>query len=321
MPLPTFLLASMAHGVEGELRERGMRLQLCGSIPPGWEDMQHFGPRVQVYEREVLGSLAHDAVAGVIWWSVFGNANRDAARRLQDQGLPVVLVDNLVPDLSCDWVGVDDFGVAVQATEHLLQLGHTEIAFLADCNGEYIYPTASHRLSGYLDAMRRAVPDRFCLDTARFGDMHFTFREDLAGLPARVRERIVFCDDRPLETLLSTSPRPSALVVGNDHLAHRFLGELEANGMSAPADIAVVSIGDIDRFTGRQSSLTTMRQPFEQIGRRAVRLLLQRLRDPARPVQHVHLGTRLIVRKSCGAPTGSYIGTSGAGVLSEMGAV
>lgn len=301
MPLPTYLLASLAHGIEGELRKQGMRLQVCGSIPPGHADLQQYGQTVERYEAEALQSLAHDGLAGVIWWSIFGNANRDTARQLQSDGLPIVLVDNLVPELECDWVGIDDFGAAVQATEHLLEHGHSDIAFLADSAADYIYLTASHRLSGFLDTMQRAFPQRYSFDATLSGTQHFTYRNELSALPAPVRGQVVFEDEHPMETLLAHSPRPTAVVVGNDHLAYRFICALESQDIRVPQEIAVVSFGDIDRYTGRYSTLTTVRQPFEQIGQRAVHLLMSRLREPSRPVQHVHLATRLIVRETCGA--------------------
>jgi len=300
MPTPTYLLVSLAHGVERELRRHGMRLQLCGSLDVAAGQAGDLDA-VANYEREVLETLARDGVAGVIWWSILGERNASAARALQGAGLPLVLVDEVVPGVDADWVGIDDFGAAVRATDHLLGLGHRRIAFAADQWGVIRYVTGE-RIAGYVDALQRAGVE------AASGQPlppHVRFRttDDLDRyLPPGLRPLVLCSPADPVAPLLDLSPRPSAVLAANDHVAEFVLQSARIHGVRIPEDLAVVSFGNVDRYIGRHSTLTTVHQPFDLIGQRAVRLLLQRSREPDRPVQHVHLATRLVIRGSCGAP-------------------
>lgn len=302
MPLEEYLLALLPGGIERELRRHGHHLRLCGSL--NLNDIERDLVQARRKEREILESLQGDDVAGVIWWSAFGIWNRDAAQALQQQGLPVVLLDNPVPGLNCDIVGIDDYGAARVATLHLAAQGRRDIAFWGFEIGDFIPPVAGERLAGFLDGLAQIedspLRDTPPLATQRVGTSH---RELVAGLPDAARERIFFYDESTVDELLSRQPRPNALLVANDHLAYALLPELAQRGVRVPEDLTIASFGDIERFSRRPTDLTTVRQPFAEMGQRAVRLLLQRLVEPDLPPRNVQLPAQLIVRRSCGAPT------------------
>jgi LacI family transcriptional regulator len=297
MPMESYVVAVLARDAERELRRHGYRLQLCGTNPLAL--IEKDVTAAQAYERMILESLEHDGVAGAIWWSVFGQHNRNTAQRLQAQGLPIVLIDNPVPELACDWIGIDDFGAAFQATRHLLEQGHKIIAYWGFEIGDFLPPVDGERLLGFLEALHQAsgaVPGEGPTQPI---SLTGKTRADLPGLLSpEMLSRIFFYDKDAVDTLLARDPRPTAVVVANDHLAVTFAAEMEQRGVKVPQEMAIVSFGDIERFIGRSSTLTSFHQPFEQMIQRAVRLLLLRLREPNRPVQHVHLPTHLIVRQS-----------------------
>jgi DNA-binding LacI/PurR family transcriptional regulator len=68
-----------------------------------------------------------------------------------------------------------------------------------------------------------------------------------------------------------------------------------------PTDLALVCFDDMPWAASLNPPLTAVAQPAYEIGGTAARLLLHRIADPDRPVRHVVLETRLIIRASCGA--------------------
>jgi LacI family transcriptional regulator len=70
-------------------------------------------------------------------------------------------------------------------------------------------------------------------------------------------------------------------------------------GFSIPDDISIIGFDDIPQASLVYPSLTTVRQPLEQMGKVAVKVLLEHIEDPSRPPQRVELATQLIIRDSC----------------------
>jgi LacI family transcriptional regulator len=81
------------------------------------------------------------------------------------------------------------------------------------------------------------------------------------------------------------------------------LGALRAireAGLTVPDDIALVGFDDLPPALQADPQLTTVEHPIERMGMIAVDLLVQRIREPMAPPQHVILPARLIIRESCG---------------------
>ena len=311
MPLESHLVAVLARGVERELRRRGYRLQLAGTYTMA--QMQEDVDAARDYERLVLQSLERDGVAGAIWWSVFGVENREAAQRLRLAGIPIVLIDNPVAGLACDWVGIDDYGASAQATQHLLDLGHRNIGFYTHAVTSAMPAQDAERLLGYLDTMRGSAHDTASLPLSLTGLSQSELCDALTG---EMRAGLYFASQSPPQPLpggeglrtmhpgagasdlVSRQPRPSAVVVADNHLAEALQADLERRGVRVPEDMAIVAIGDIAYYTGRSTNLTCIHQPFELMAQRAARLLLQRVRTPSMPLQQLQLPAYLVIRQS-----------------------
>ena len=90
-----------------------------------------------------------------------------------------------------------------------------------------------------------------------------------------------------------------AIVVSNDNMAFGVLRELEARQIRVPQDIAVTGFDDIEEARYVNPGLTTVRQPLEEQGREAVRMLIQALQHRSAPGS-IELPTELVTRGSCG---------------------
>lgn len=264
----------VVHGVEAVLYQAGYTLVLGHSDGVAEREQAH------------LAMLRGEGAAGVIL--IPDNGPGADYRALREWKLPVVAVDRAPSGLEVDLVSCNNREGTQRATEHLLQHGYQDIAFI---NGPENLSVSQERLRGYQDALRAAgitPPAPFVL--------HSDFRQ--AG------------GRSGMQRLLSLAKPPRAVLIGNNLMT---LGALEAiyeRGWRVPEQVAVVGFDDLPWAGSLRPPLTAVAQPLEEIGRTAARLLLERLQRPDHMVRQVVLPTQLIVRDSCGAH-GSSPGESG----------
>lgn len=267
--------ATVLQGIEKKCAAHGYRVMLLFATDsePGTTQV-----------RKLLG----DCVAGLI---VVGDCAlsdishwSDAAAR---QHTPVVLVDMLLSDKRVDGVISDDRHGALAATEHLVSLGHRRIAHLA---GNLSLPTNINRREGYRAALQKAglVPEEIVTEDGRYGSGAFR---------------------QAVTKLLEPSTRPTAVLAASDFHAAVALQVALQHGLRVPGDLAVVGYGDTE--TGWAMDMTSVSQNAEQMGALSVERLFARLSNPSLVPEDLIVPTRLVVRRSCGAPSdaGSFPST------------
>ncbi|MFC6016203.1 LacI family DNA-binding transcriptional regulator [Plantactinospora solaniradicis] len=177
----------------------------------------------------------------------------DPLEKLHRSGLPVVLVNTLGTPSSLPSVQTDNYEGTRIALRHLVELGHTRIACV---QGLMAYVCCQDRYRGYLDALDEAgiSPDPgLTVD----GGFH----------PPTVRERV--------SELLARPDRPTAIVAQNDSTAYAVMQAVIDCGLRVPQDISVVGFDDIASSADTHPPLTTVRQPFPEMGVAAARMLLR----------------------------------------------
>ncbi|MBN1566195.1 MAG: LacI family DNA-binding transcriptional regulator [Anaerolineae bacterium] len=197
---------------------------------------------------------------------------------LQAQQFPHVLIDYQAVDnkwtstiQSTNWQGAYD------ATQYLIELGHRRIGYVV---GLREMQCSLDRLAGYRAALADyAIP--FDPALVYYGDFYLPEGYDATT------------------TLLQASPPPTAIFAANDLSALGVMEAIRSHGLSIPNDISVIGFDDIPDAAQFHPSLTTVRQPLEDMGRLAVRTLLKRLANPDLHGERVELPTELIVRNSC----------------------
>lgn len=168
--------------------------------------------------------------------------DEEVLAHLRARPTPVVLVERQA-DPHDSWIAVDDPAAGRLATEHLLGLGHTDIAFV----GGEGQPSAA-RYQGYVSAMSKArVASREAVVTG-FGP-----ESGARGL-----------------TELMTGELPTAVVVANVMSAVGLLAAAADAGIDVPGRLSVVGIHDADIADVVRPSLTTVRLPMRALGVRAV---------------------------------------------------
>jgi LacI family transcriptional regulator len=256
--------AELGRGIESAAFALGYSVVLCNT-----EGNQ---AREQLY----LDLLAEKQVDGLLLVAAGDRAG--ALEGAPGRRLPVVVVDRDLPHVQVDTVLADKRQGSHLATRHLARLGHRRIGCIA---GPSNLAPSARRLRGYRDALEEAgLP--FDPRLTRRGDYH-----PGSGWAAT-------------RALLEEPSPPTAVFAGNDLMAIGALRAAAEAGRRVPDDLAVVGFDDIELASFTTPPLTTVRQSTVELGRTAVRLLAERIGDPARPPVRALLDTRLVVRASCG---------------------
>jgi LacI family transcriptional regulator len=193
--------------------------------------------------------------------------------------IPLVMVNRTVDGLRVDSVHLDNVAAGRLVAKHLVDLGHRAIAFVG---GVEATSTDCARLTGFrseLDALGVALPDEYVVHQEFTRSSGYELTQRLLALPNR----------------------PTALFCADDLIALGAMDALLDSGLRVPEDISVIGVDDVQAASLRQVALTTVRQPTAEMGRRAVQLLLERIRGrpDAEPIDIV-LRPRLIVRRTSG---------------------
>jgi LacI family transcriptional regulator len=175
-------------------------------------------------------------------------------------------------------VSADDATGIERTVDHLVELGHRDIAHVA---GPLRVSTGAVRLQAFRAAMHR-----------------HGLRDD------RIVEADVYSESAGREAVLPLlgDDRPTAIVAGNDLLALGCYDALEEVGLSCPADISIVGFNDMPFISRLQPPLTSVRVPQYELGVEAARLLLDQLSGRTMTPRVVLLPVRLVVRGSTAPP-------------------
>jgi LacI family transcriptional regulator len=252
----------IAAVMENKLWERGFQTLLCIS------------ERSPERELSQVAHLVSRQVDGVLL--VYCSQKSRVAETLKDISVPIVFVDRRVPDQYS--ICTDNFLGGRLAARHLATLGHRVIGLLC---GEPSVENVAERIEG------------FQLELQRFGlELPEAYkakgRQDLQ-LGLRITE------------LLQLEPRPTAIFATNDIVAIGAWRKLVESGFRIPRDISIMGFDDIAISRFLVPPLTTVAQPYREIGTKAVEMLVDLVKagETAKPAEkNVILAPTLKIRGS-----------------------
>lgn len=189
---------------------------------------------------------------------------------------PVITIDSMYRRDE-QAVSMDNFAGATAATNHLIDLGHSQIVHVS---GPKLWFESNARISGYSSAMLNASLVPNIID----GDW---------SIDTGYRIGMELNIDQPLTT---------AIFAANDYLAIGLLHAFRLRGVSVPGRISIVGFDDLPETPYLSPPLTTVRQDFESLGTRAMSLLLETI-NGHRHTGHDRIIPDLIVRDSTAAPS------------------
>jgi DNA-binding LacI/PurR family transcriptional regulator len=210
-------------------------------------------------------------------------ANDDAVGALKKRGVPFVMIDTDAPeDIAA--VNIEDYEGARLGMKHLLDAGHRHIAiasFLSYTGKVEDYAgTLKHRFDG----VRAALKTR---KLSLYSEGIYTWEcacSTAGGIEI-------------LANIMEQTPRPTAVLALADVIAYGVIEAAKVRGLRVPKDLAVVGFDDLEASSLIAPTLTTVRQPIVEKGRRAAEILMTMLQGNKR-CDHVVLPVELMVRES-----------------------
>lgn len=216
--------------------------------------------------------MQQDRVDGLILVSP-----RDEERfvlELKSRKLPFILIDNQLQNAGASNVIVDNYTGGLEATRHLLSLGHVRVAHIS---GPDFFLSSRERKRGFLDALKEAGVEPFAVENGGFSVAD--------GFQAAQR-------------WIGNGTLPTAVFAADDFIALGVVGALKDAGFRVPEDVSVVGYDDQVLAAGFYPRLTTVKQPEEEIGRQGVDLLLDMINEKTATNTTIKLKPALLVRDS-----------------------
>lgn len=259
----------IAKSVEKEANALGYEVLICSSN----EDPQKEVKLLQMFRERQIDGVIISSTQKV----------EAEIRQLQKEDYPFVLIDRAYPDINAHSVLIDNFQGAFDAVSYLAGMGYSRIGLITTLNH---LDSMRERFDGYKEALRRnSLP----FESSLFREVGF-----------RDMDKQI---ERALIDLLKPPSRIDALFITNNKLAVSALKALQRMDIRIPRDLAVLSFDDVEAFSITDPPLTAVKHPAEEIGKRAVQILIEDIHEEDReeiPKKKVILPVELIVRNSCG---------------------
>ncbi|REE01568.1 LacI family transcriptional regulator [Marinoscillum furvescens DSM 4134] len=231
------------------------------------------------YEREVIDTkaLINGRVDGLLACVSKSTTNYDHFKEFAERNLPLVFFDCICDEIDSPKVVLDDFEAGYQATQHLVETGCTQIAYVG---GPINLQINQDRFGGYKKALNEAGLAlneswiKHC-ETGDYDDGSESVRDMVAA--------------RSIDGLFA----------GTDMLAIGAIKTMKKAGLQIPKDVAVVGFSNWSIGTIYEPSLTTMSQPGYEMGQKAAELLIQQIDNPDKKLTDTFtLHSELIQRES-----------------------
>jgi len=232
-------------------------------------------------EVELLRSLLEHRVDGVAL--VGFDHDAEIFKMLKGQGTPFLSMWNYRADAGIPCIGTENDQAGRTAARHLLELGHRDIAL--------IFPDVeiNDRARDRMNAVRQEA-EQAGIDIAdhRVIDCSYNITEA----------------KKKVRAILSAPEPPTALICGNDIIAHGAIYAAQSLGLDLPRDLSIVGIGDFKGSAEIEPGLTTVRLPAKRIGRGAADMIAALIEGQTPEPPRVLLPSELMLRKST-CPPGS----------------
>jgi len=249
-------------GVEQSLREAGLDVLLY--------NFAQVDARKRVFQQKKLVGK----VDGLIVISL--PPTEKEFEQILGLGIPVALLG--LQDERCSSVSIDDIEGAGIATQHLIDMGHQEIAIMAGQNAfAYNFEVADQRRFGFMKTLE---------------ENGITFNpnfEIIADFDSRTSELA-------MDEFLRRKKLPTAIFCESDEMAFGVIKSIRKKGLRVPEDVSVIG------YDGHEHSeifgLTTISQPVQFLGQLAATQIMGRIEKPESKTAQMRVPTNLVIRTS-----------------------
>jgi LacI family transcriptional regulator len=181
--------------------------------------------------------------------------------KLQEQGVPFVLIDRYYPDIKTSYIALDNFAASFEATKHLIATGRQRPAMIG-------YKTALFHLKernrGFVEALQQHG---------------IAFRPGMLKLVDTGDKKTAI--EAAIRQLLNEEPRIDALILGSNTIATGGLRYINKLSVKVPGELAILSFDQAEMLDVFYSPVTYIEQPLEEIGKLSIETILKQIEDPA----------------------------------------
>lgn len=256
--------SSMARHIEDEASKSGYTV-IIGSSDENCEKSDL-----------LVDTLLNRQVDGFIIVPAEGCSN--CIKCLLDDKVPLVMIDRYIPGLASNYVVLDNYTASFNATMHLINNNYKQIGLIA-YKSSLIH--MRERVRGYEEAMRASGLDKYIwIKYIRFDSIVSDMNKTIDA--AFIKE------EKKLEALFFVT----------NTLSLAGLYKINNLGIRVPDDLALIGFDGNEAFDFFYSPLTYVKQPIDEMGKEAVRILLDQI-NGSKKISHVNLLPQLIIRDSC----------------------
>ncbi|MGD8584711.1 MAG: LacI family DNA-binding transcriptional regulator [Chloroflexota bacterium] len=265
--LATQYIGELIHGIDDVLAANQYELMLYTTH------------RRKVKESAYVNMMARGLADGLL--IVLPREPEAYLQWLRLREFPYVLIDQFGIDKSDLSVTATNYQGGYEATKHLIDLGHRRIGIIT---GWMDMVSACHRLEGYRAALA---------DSSIPYDANLVYEGNFTRA----------CGFQGANELLDSPQPPTAIFASNDDTAFGVADAALARNIKVPTELSVVGFDDIPMAVSHVPPLTTVRQPLEDIGRSATKMLLNLIQNPDEDQASIVLPTELILRGTTASPS------------------
>ena len=255
--------AEKMHGVENYCYKQGYTLFMCNT--EGDLDKQ----------KHYLRMLAEKRVDGLL--VMCSDLNEQLLAQLEkNTELPMVIMDWGPDSPHTDKIIDNSEEGGYLATKHLIENGHTKIGCVT---GQLDKATCKERIHGFYRALSEA---------------------NLTSNPDWIFEGDFECSSasKSVEKMLQMEDKPTALFCFNDIMALAAISKIQQTGLRVPEDISIIGYDNIELSAYFSPPLTTIHQPKRRVGKTAVEILLERIKDKHHERRIFEMHPEVVTRKS-----------------------
>lgn len=224
-------------------------------------------------EMEFILNILSQQVDGILLCPA--NNHTKSVDMIRQSNTPFCVVDRQIPGSDFDFVAIENYQAAYDATEYLINKGHERIAY---CSWGTTIDAVVKRKRGFLAAVEKhKLSDRIMIwEYAR--DQESVYREGIDHIVKIIQ--------------------PTALLIGQHQVAEGIIRSMKRFTPSRLKDLSIVVFGDPPWATMTQPEVTCITPPSEEMGKAAMELLIARIENPELEPQRVYLRAELVERGS-----------------------
>jgi len=224
-------------------------------------------------ETFYLNLLKAERVAGIILTPA--QENSETCEAIKKAGIPIITIDRKLNNVDLDSVLTDNKAASKALVSHLIKDGHKDIAMIGP---KLEITTGYERFEGYKAALKTH---------------NLKFNQEIV----RIGEPVEEDGYQFAQELLNLPKRPDALFVATKLMTIGALRAITEKGLRIPNDIALAGFDQLD-WMPYIPELAHGKQPTYQLGQKAANLLLERIANPEKDVEHLVLKSELVLPKS-----------------------